>query len=328
VPSNEPIEMLDEVTIPEPGTKIRGMLRFSHSMLEGWSWPIVIVRGAQDGPRLTITSGVHPTEYPAIEGNIRTASALDPATLKGTVVSLPILDMPAFYSRSPFVCPIDGKNPNRFFPGDPDGSFTQVMDDAIFKSVIAPSDAFIDLHGGDMVEDLEPFTMYSTVGTDAVNAKSAELAGAFGIKYVIASSPRPGAIGGTTVQAAATAGIPSILPEAGGCGLLTEPETQIMVDGIANVMRHLGMLDGAVTAYPEPTLITQFTWLYAPVEGVWYPSVKTGATVNANQVVGKICSLFGDQLAEITSPHAGIVLFVTSSPAMKEEGILLAIGEL
>ena len=201
------------------------------------------------------------------------------------------------------------------------------MDDAIFNAIIKPSDVYIDLHGGDMVEDLEPFVMYSNVGTDAVNAKSAELASKFGIQYVIASSPRPGSIGGTTVQAAAAAGIPSILPESGGCGLLTEPETQTMVDGIANVMRHLGMLDGAVTKYPEPTVIMQFTWLYSPVEGVWYPSVKRGSTVKANQVVGKVCSLFGDQLAEITSPHDGTVLFVTSSPAMKEEGILIAIGE-
>lgn len=328
MPTVESIDMLDEVTIPEPGTKIRGTLRFSHPLLEGWSWPVVVIRGAQDGPRLTITSGVHPTEYPAIEGNIRTASALDPATLKGTVVSLPIVDMPAFYTRSPFVCPIDDKNPNRFFPGDPDGTFTQVLDDAIFNAVIKPSDIYIDLHGGDMVEDLEPFIIYSIVGTDEVNAKSAELASAFGIPYVIASSPRPGSIGGTTVQAAAAAGIPSILPEAGGCGLLTEPETQMMVDGVANVMRHLRMLDGEITVYPAPTVITQFTWLYAPEEGVWYPSVETGATVKENQVVGTLRSLFGDQLAEITSPHDGIVLFVTSSPAMKKEGILIAIGEL
>ena len=53
---------------------------------------------------------------------------------------MPIVDMPAFYTRSPFVCPIDDKNPNRFFPGDPDGTFTQVMDDAIFNAVIKPSD--------------------------------------------------------------------------------------------------------------------------------------------------------------------------------------------
>lgn len=328
MPSIEPIEMLDEVTIPEPGTKIRGTLRFSHSMLEGWSWPIVIIRGAQDGPTLTITSGVHPTEYPAIEGNIRTARALDPATLKGTVISLPIVDMPAFYTRSPFVCPIDGKNPNRFFPGDPDGTFTQVMDDAIFKAVIKPSNAYIDLHGGDMVEDLEPFVIYSVVGTDDVNAKSAELASIFGIPYVVASAPRPGSIGGTTVQAAATAGIPSILPEAGGRGLLTEADTRMMVDGIANVMRHLGMLDGAVTAYPAPTVITQFTWLYSPEEGVWYPSVETGEMVKANQTVGEVRTLFGDQLAVVTAPHDGVVLFVTSSPAMKTDGILIAIGEL
>jgi predicted deacylase len=50
--------------------------------------------------------------------------------LSGTIVSLPLLDVPAFLERTPFVCPIDGKNPNRFFPGNPEGSFTEIMDDA------------------------------------------------------------------------------------------------------------------------------------------------------------------------------------------------------
>ena len=48
--------------------------------------------------------------------------------------------MPAFLPRTPFVCPIDGKNPNRFFPGDPEGTFSEVLDDAIFRTVITPSD--------------------------------------------------------------------------------------------------------------------------------------------------------------------------------------------
>ena len=118
---------------------------------------------------------MHPAEYPAIEANIRFTRALDPARLRGTVVSLPLIDVPAFLPRTPFVCPIDDKNPNRFFPGDPKGTFTDVMDDAIFRTVIAPADALIDLHGGDMVEALVPFSIYSVSGNDDVDARSVEL---------------------------------------------------------------------------------------------------------------------------------------------------------
>jgi predicted deacylase len=294
--------------------------------LAEWSWPYTAIRGAAAGPRLALISGVHPAEYPAIEANIRLARSLDPARLRGSVVALPLIDVPAFLPRSPFVCPIDGKNPNRFFPGNPEGTFTEVMNDAIFRAVIQPADYLVDLHGGDMVEALIPFSIYSIVGTEEVNRASAAIGRAFGLPYLIASSPRPGGIGGTTVQAAAAAGVPGIIAEAGGCGLLTEPETQLLVEGVENVLRHLGILEGEVRPH-RPVEVDRFTWLYSPAEGMWYPAVAVGEHVAEGQAIGRIGDLFGETLAEVRAPHGGDVLFVTSSPAMRAEGILLAIAE-
>ena len=144
------------------------------------------------------------------------------------------------------------------------------MDDAIFRTVIAPADVLIDLHGGDMVEALVPFSIYSVSGNDEVDARSVALGRAFGLPYLVASRPQPGGIGGTTAHAAAAAGIPSIIAESGSSGLLTEPETQLMVDGIENALRSLGMLEGEVRRH-EPVEIEQFTWLRSPAEGMWYP---------------------------------------------------------
>lgn len=318
-------DALDLIELPPAGTVRRGTLRFSHPVLADWSWPYTVVRGAADGPRLALISGVHPAEYPAIEANIRVTRGLDPALLRGTVVSMPLIDVPAFLPRTPFVCPIDGKNPNRFFPGDPNGSFTDVMDDALFRAVIAPADALVDLHGGDMVEALVPFSIYSPVGDDRVNEASAALGRAFGLPYLVASVPKPGGIGGTTAQAAAAAGVPGIIAEAGSSGLLTEPETRMLVDGVENAMRHLGMLDGPVPG-ARPIEIDRFTWLNSPAEGMWYPSVGVGATVHEGQPIGRIGDLFGDTLAEIVAPHDGDVLFITSSPAMRQDGLIIAIG--
>jgi predicted deacylase len=319
------IDSVDEIVIPEPGMKIRGALRFSNPPLQDWSWPYTVIRGANDGPRFTLTAGVHPTEYPAIEAAIRTARHLDPAEISGTVVVMPLIDVPAFLTRSPFVCPIDSKNPNRFFPGDPAGTFTDILVDAIFRTVITPSNYLVDLHGGDMVEALVPFSIWSASGDSEVDRVSDEIAKIFGLPYVITHRPQPG-LAGMTIQAAAQAGIPSIIAEAGGCGLLTEPETQMLFDGVHNVLRHLGMLSGAQHEVPAPIQVQQFTWLYSPAEGMWYPSVKVGDSVASDQTIGAIFNIYGDEIAEIKAPHSGDVLFVTSSPAMKEEGILLAIG--
>lgn len=321
----EMVDALDRIELPEPGSVRRGTLRFSHPQLAGHAWPYTAVRGAKEGPHLALISGVHPTEYPAIEANIRLMRAIDPGQLGGTVVSLPLIDVPAFLTRSPFVCPVDGKNPNRFFPGSAEGTFTEILVNAIFESVIAPADFLLDLHGGDMVEDLIPFTIYSTVGGEEVSRASAALGRAFGLPYLIASTPQPGGIGGTTVEAAAAAGVPGIIAEAGGRGLLTEPETRMLVSGVERVLRHLGMAEGTVEAQ-DPIEINHFTWLYAPAEGMWYPSVEVGQHVHAQRNVGRIGDLFGNTVAEITAPHDGDVLFVTSSPAMKKDGLMLAIG--
>lgn len=321
-------DALDQIELPAAGTVRRGMLRFSHAALADWAWPYTVVRGAEDGPRLALTSGVHPAEYPALEANIRVIRTLDPASLRGTVVSLPVVDMPAFLPRTPFVCPIDEKNPNRFFPGNPNGTFTEVMDAAIFGAVMQPADALVDLHGGDMVEALFPFSIYSVSGTERTDDASAAIGRAFGLPYLVPVRPRPGGLGGTTVQAAAAVGIPGIVAEAGSSGLLTEPETQMLVDGVTNVLRHLQMLDGPAGEPVTPVVeVGQFTWLPSPAEGMWYPSVVAGEEVHEGQRIGRIGDLFGDTLAEVTAPHGGVVLFITSSPAMRQDGLILAIGE-
>jgi len=318
-------DAVDAIEFPAAGRGRRGMLRFSHPALAEWAWPYTAIRGAADGPRLALISGVHPAEYPAIEANIRVTRGLDPARLRGSVVSLPLVDVPAFLPRTPFVCPIDGKNPNRFFPGNAEGTFTEVMADAVFRAVIGSADFLIDLHGGDMVEALVPFSIYSPVGKAPVNRASAEIGRAFGLPYLVASTPRPGGIGGTTVQAAAAAGVPGIIAEAGSSGLLTEPETRMLVDGVENVLRHLGMVDGEVRR-TTPIEIDRFTWLNSPAEGMWYPSVAVGNSVVEGQSIGRIGDLFGDTLTEIQAPHDGDVLFVTSSPAMPVDGLIIAIG--
>ena len=318
-------DALDKIEFPSPGTVRRGTLRFSHPELADWSWPYTVVRGTQDGPHVALISGVHPAEYPAIEANIRFTRALDPAVLRGTLVALPLIDVPAFLPRTPFVCPIDGKNPNRFFPGDPQGTFTEIMDDAIFRTVIGSADAFIDLHGGDMVEALCPFTVYSVSGNESVDARSLAMARAFGLPYVIASRPQPGGLAGTTIDAAAAVGVPGVIAEAGSSGLLTEQETRMLVDGVANTLRELGMLDGDVPSAPV-TAVDRFTWLRAPAEGMWYPSVATGERVREGQSIGRIGNLYGDTLAEITAPHDGTILFITSAPAMPKDGLIVSVG--
>src|SRR5256714_12094109 len=89
--------------------------------------PVISITGAKSGPVLFVNAGVHGGEYPAIEAVIRLGQMLDAKKISGTVILMPCLNLPAFRARTPFVCPVDGVNPNRVFPGDGSGSYSEQM---------------------------------------------------------------------------------------------------------------------------------------------------------------------------------------------------------
>ncbi len=320
------LHAIDQPPLPEPGEKRRGVLRFSHPALSDWEWPFVVARGLTDGPNVALISGVHASEYPPIAANIRFMRDLDPAHLRGTIVSLPVVDPPAFYTRAAFACPIDGKNPNRCFPGDPGGSFSDVLAHAIFTNIIARASHLIDLHCGDVFEDLAPFTICRGSGNADVDRVARGMAEAFGLPYVVATEPSGSPLTGTTSASSAGAGIPAITTEAGGRGLLTEPETLMQLHGVANTLRYLGALDGDVAATPGQRTFRSSNGFTSPAEGMWLPEVGLTDEVAQRQRIGRIENLYGDEIAEIVAPVTGMVLYLTSSPAVREAGLLGSIG--
>ena len=156
----------------------RRVLRFDSAQLAGLELPCFVATGAQDGPRLALLAGIHGGEYSSIAAVMRFMGELDTRELRGTITAVPVVNMPSFRARSPFVVPEDGKNLNRCFPGSYDGTFTDALARAVFDELIAPSDVLVDLHGGDMVEALEPFTLYDA---SPVEEAARGLAIAFGL---------------------------------------------------------------------------------------------------------------------------------------------------
>jgi uncharacterized protein len=299
-------------------------IRFDHELLAELELPCFEARGDADGPHLCLLAGIHGGEYSSIAAVTRFMNELDTSRLRGRITAVPIVSMPSFKARLAFVMPQDGKNLNRCFPGSRDGTFSDVLASYVFDELIAPSDFLLDLHGGDMVEALEPFSLYDE---SPVEEQAHGVAVAFGLPYVVRSEPGEAPISGTTTGAAAAAGIPAVIAEVGGCGLLEEDAVRMHVDGIENALRHLQMLPGDVKP-PRPDMrsVARFVWIRSTDEGWWQPDVRAGDEVRAGSSLGTMRNLFGEVTEQISAPEDGVVLFLTTSPAVGKEGLLLGLG--
>ncbi|MFI5064122.1 MAG: succinylglutamate desuccinylase/aspartoacylase family protein [Streptosporangiales bacterium] len=297
--------------------------------LAGLDIPALEITGQADGPRLTVLAGVHGCEYAPMAALRSWARQLAARELRGRVVAIPVLNLPAFRARSPFVVPDDGKNLNRCFPGTPAGSLAERLAHDTFTKIIKSSDAVIDMHAGDLVEALEPFTLYDAGPSEA---RARELAEAYGLGYVIRQEPGPDrAVGGTTSAAAAEIGIPAIIAEAGGCGLVEEAAVAAHLRGLNRVLALLGMSGDPAgpqdRSGPPPSYLRRFRWLRGQHEGWWEPSGQVGEAVTAGQVLGTVSSIDGTEILEtVTAPADGVLMFVTSSPAVAADGLLLGLG--
>ena len=300
----------------------RRLVRFPSPALAGLEWPVFEATGARDGPRACLLAGVHGCEYSSIAALTQFMRELDLSALAGSILAVPVASPTSFAGRSPFVAPEDGRNLNRSFPGDPNGSFTDVLAHHVFGEFVAGSDVLIDLHGGDMVEALEPFALYDD---SPVRDTAERLARAYGLRYVICNSTDP--LGGTTSAAAAAAGIPGITAEAGGRGLLEPAEVERHLRGLRSTLRAAGVLDGEPDPPPAgQQLVERLQWLRASTPGWWQPAVDVGDAIAAGDRLGQVLDGFGDEAETITAPDAGVVLCVTSSPAVQANGLLLGLG--
>ena len=288
----------------------RRSLTFDHPLLRDLEHPCFEARGASDGPRLTLIAGVHGCEYSSIAAATRFMRSLDTAALSGSIVCVPIVSLESFRRRSPFVVPVDGKNLNRSFPGDPSGSYTDTLAWAIRTELLEPADAVIDLHGGDMVEALEPFSIYETDASEA-------LALAFGLPYVT----RAQAPSGMTTSAARG---PAIIAEAGGIGQLSEDAVALLVAGVGRALAWLGMLPGFDSV--PVRVLGEHRFVYGRTAGWWESAVTVGASVHAGEPLGVIKDLFGEVVEEVSAPQDGVVLWQTTSPAVGDNGLLLGLA--
>jgi predicted deacylase len=308
---------------PAPGQRAHGFVRIP-GIEPAWEMPAWVVRGAEDGPTLAVTAGVHAAEYPPIAAATRFARGLDPASLRGAVMVVSLVNRPGFFQRSLYVNPVDGRNLNRCFPGRPDGAPAERVADFLMREVIAGADAYVDLHCGDLVEALVPFGGYRLTGDDELDERSRRLVDAFGLPHVVAR-PKDDATG-TAYAAAALAGVPAALAEIGQQGVFEEASVAGHLAGLRNVLALMGMVQDEYVAPPPPRRHGRSAWARATADAMWLPAVACGDEVVEGQDVGELLDVFGEPIERVTAPASGPVIFLVTSLAVPEGGPLMGVA--
>jgi hypothetical protein len=289
---------------------------------------VAVVNGARPGPVLAVVSGAHGTEYASILAVSRLVGMIDPATLAGTVILVPLVNVASFEQKVPHVNPIDRKSMNRYYPGNPSGTQTERASYLITRQVVDQSDHLIDLHGGDLDENLRPYSYWTITGRAAQDSISREMVLAFGLDHVIISADRPAdpAASRYLENTASTRGKPSITAEAGYAGTVAPADVDALVNGTLNVMGYLRMIDRPLKPIVHVLWFERVVTVTSDSAGIFVPLIDRDTWVTAGTKLGYVTDYLGRKRSDAVAPESGLVLYINALPTMLAGGTVANIG--
>ena len=306
----------------EPGKKKSGFLRIGGGEFQ---LPATILHGEQPGKTVLITAGIHAEEYVGIQSALELSEMLKVQKIAGTVVIVKVVNRKAFEVRSGSESHEDGKNLNRVFPGNKEGTWSERLAYAIEKELLSIADYYIDLHSGDSYEQLTPYVYYAGAAAKEVVEQSREMAQQADVPYMVGSNV---AMGGC-YNYAASLGIPSILLERGQMGGWTKEESHSTRRDVRNILCHLGIYQGEKDYRNYyPLEVKDLCYQAANEQGLWYPCKKPGDMIQQGDMLGVIKDYEGKILEVCKAEYGGVILYQTGSLQVQESGPVIAYGKI
>ena len=312
-----------------PGTLASGALDVpARAGDTGTTIPISVINGTSPGPVLALVAGTHGMEYVPIIALQRMRATIDPKTLRGAIVMIHVANMPSFLGRTIYYSPADGKNLNRVFPGKADGTLSERVAEVITREVIARATHVVDLHCGDGNESLRPYSYWITSGDPKVADAGKAMALAFGLDHIVVDSGRPTDPAASVYlsNTAITRGKPALTTETGGMAVVDEGSIKLVQNGVAGLLRHLGMRKEGPTAVAAPVWIEPSEVLRASVTGLFFPAVDRGQAVKKGAPIGRVTDFYGQTVERIVAPFDGEVLYVIATPPITKGEPVAMVG--
>lgn len=281
------------------------------------SVPIHVRRGEQPGPTVFVTGALHGDELNGT-GAIRTLLADHDWQLKaGTLAMVPVLNVLGFERHSRYLP--DRRDLNRCFPGSESGSMATRMARVIFDSLISRCDYGIDLHTAAVRR-----TNFPNVRADLGNEKCAWLADLIGAGIILdGKGPK-----GSLRREATKAGCPTVVVEGGEVWKVEPSVVECMARGVFNVLKDLGMMDGQPEVPKSQSIIRRTKWIRAERGGFMSVHVAPGDTVAEGQPLATNSNLLTEDQNRLDAPFSGVVIGMTTLPAVQPGEPVMHIGRL
>jgi predicted deacylase len=270
--------------------------------------PVTIINGAKPGPTVFLSAAVHGDELNGIEVVREVAQEWDHEGLEGTLVCLPVLNVPGFMAQQRYL-PIYDRDLNRAFPGSEDSTSARRMAARIFSEFVEPCDLGIDFH-----TSTRGRTNMLHVRADGDDPRVARLAKAFS-SHVIISSEGPS---GSLRREATDAGVPTITVEMGEAHRFQRTLIDRALDGIVSVLAEYGLRPADAVRWPGWRTIVddhdEKTWLRANAGGVVEMHHTQGALVHEGDRICTITNPFKAASDTVCAPFDGVIVGVLENP--------------
>ena len=256
--------------------------------------PVHTVTGANPGPVVGVTAGIHGDEYLPLDAVRQLIQQLDPEQLSGTVIAIPVVNPLAIETQTRHTS-IDMQNLNRVFPGDPDGWITERIADVVCDEFLPEIEYLIDLHAG----GAQPIVDYVYIQNNE------GLSRAFGFPALYRPS-HPYV--GTLTEVAEARGIDCVVVEMGGGMLANDLYLERGIRGLFNTLKYLKMIPGDPEMPTQQTVVTEMSVIRPHYGGLLYPGLTledVGTVVPGATVLGTVVSPYTFAvLEEIRAPFA------------------------
>jgi len=264
--------------------------------------PVDVLAGKGARPRLVVIAGIHGDEPDGVLALLEASRSIDPASLRGRLILVPIAHPPAFAAgqrRSP----IDGIDLNRVFPGTPEGMPTERLAHCLFEMVVRSADFVFTLHSWYATGTVLPFVEVMD-GDSAIAAAGLVAARKSGFERIrLTNWPE-----GLLVRAANQAGVPGMEAEIGDAGVASPEGQRQYRQHLTRLMFHFGMTATAPPTSGEESRLFRGRHVRSPLAGVLRMRVALGDIIGEDDAIAEVSNIHGDPVGTVGSPVAGIVV--------------------